>query len=73
MTVAYCLIKIFTTNYQDIRQTSDLGMSVDESNFLPSLRQGYTRIECKRCFQKIEYDSAVTIGERDIQTTQKTL
>ena len=46
-------------------------MRVDRSNFLPSLRKGDTRIECKRCFQKIEYDSAVTIGERDIQTTQR--
>ncbi len=30
--------KIFTTNYQDIRQSSDLGMRVYESDFLPSLR-----------------------------------
>ena len=28
MTVTYCLIKIFTINYQDIRQTSDAGCEV---------------------------------------------
>ncbi len=65
--------KIFTTNYQDIRQSPDLGMRVDESDFLPSLRQGDTHIECKCCFQKIEYDNAATIGKRYIQVTQKLL
>lgn len=65
--------KIFTTNYQDIRQSSDLGMRVDESDFLPSLRQGDTHIECKCCFQKIEYDNAATIGKRYIRATQKLL
>ncbi len=65
--------KIFATNYQDIRQSSDLGMRVDESDFLPSLRQGDTHIECKRCFQRIEHDNAATIGKRYIQATQKLL
>lgn len=63
--------KIFTTNYQDIRQSPDLEMRVDESDFLPSLRQGDTHIECKCCFQKIEYDYATTIGGKYIQATQK--
>ena len=40
-------------------------MRVDRSNFLPSLRKGDTRIECKRCFQQIEYDAAGTIWERN--------
>jgi len=39
-------------------------MRVDRSNLLPSLRQGDTRIERKRCFQKIEYDNAGTVGEK---------
>ncbi|MFQ5686500.1 MAG: hypothetical protein ACE5GV_07555 [Candidatus Scalindua sp.] len=65
--------KIFTTNYQDIKQSSDFGMRVDESDFLPSLRQGDTHIECKRCFQKIEYDNAATIRKKYIQATQRLL
>lgn len=65
--------KIFTTNFQDIRQSSDLGMRVDESDFLPSLRHSDTYIECKCCFQKIEYDNAATTGKRYIQATQRLL
>ncbi len=52
--------KIFTTNFQDIIQSSKLGLRLEESGFLPSLRQGDTHIECKCCFQKIEYDYAET-------------
>jgi len=52
--------KIFTTNFQDIIQSSRLGLRLDESAFLPSLRQRDTHVECKCCFQKIEYDNAAT-------------
>ncbi len=45
MTVPDSFIKIFTTNYQDIRHLYDFGMRIDESVFLPSLRQGDTHIE----------------------------
>ncbi len=73
MIVPYCFIKIFTTNYQDIRQSSDLGMRVDESDYLPSLRQDGTHTECKCCFQKIEYYSAATTGEKIYSNNSKTI
>ena len=62
MIVPYCFIKIFTTNFKDIIQSFNLEIRVGESGFLPSLRQSDTHIECKCCFQKIEYDNAATIG-----------
>lgn len=64
---------IFTSSFQAIKQSPELGKRVDESDILPSLRQNDTHIECKCCFQKIEYDSAATIGKRYIQMTQKLL
>jgi hypothetical protein len=39
-------------------------MCVDKSNFLPSLRQGDTRIEHERCFQRIEFDEAGTVRKK---------
>ena len=63
--------KIFTTNFQAIRQSPEIGRRVDESDVLPSLRQNDSYIECKCCFQRIEYDSAAATGRRYIQTTQR--
>ena len=65
--------KIFTTNFQAIRQSPEIGRRVDESDVLPSLRQNDSYIECKCCFQRIEYDSAATTGRRYIQATQRLL
>jgi len=64
---------IFTSNFQAIKQSPELGRRVDESDVLPSLRQNDTYIECKCCFQRIEYDSAASTGKRYIQMTQKLL
>ena len=65
--------KIFTTNFQAIRQSPALGRRIDESDAMPSLRQNDSYIECKCCFQRIEYDSAAVTGKRYIQATQKLL
>lgn len=64
---------IFTSNFQAIKQSPELGKRVDESDALPSLRKNDTYIECKRCFQRIEYDSAAATGKKYIQMTQKLL
>ena len=65
--------KIFTTNFQAIRQSPEIGRRVDESDLLPSLRQNDSYIECKCCFQRIEYDSAASTGSRYVQATQRLL
>ena len=65
--------KIFTTNFQAIRQSPEIGRRVDESDLLPSLRQNDSYIECKCCFQRIEYDSAASTGRRYAQATQRLL
>ena len=64
---------VFTSNFQAIKQSPELGRRVGESDVLPSLRQNDTYIECKYCFQRIEYDSAASIGEKYIQMTQRLL
>ncbi|MFN3533238.1 MAG: hypothetical protein ACK41Q_12135 [Candidatus Brocadia sp.] len=63
--------KIFTSNFQVIRQSPELGIRTEESDILPSLRHNDNYIECQRCFQRFDYDNAATIGKRYIQTTQR--
>lgn len=64
---------IFTSNFQAIKQSPELGKRVDESDVLPSLRHNDTYIECKCCFQRIEYDSAAATGKNYIKMTQRLL
>ncbi len=58
---------IFTSNFQAIKQSPELGKRIDESDVLPSLRHNGTYVECKCCFQRIEYDSAASTGKKYIQ------
>lgn len=66
-------MKYITSNFQAIKQSPELGKRIEESDILPNLRQNDTYIECKCCFQRIEFNSAATIGKRYIQMTQKLL
>lgn len=63
--------KIFTSNFQVIKQSPEQGIRTEESNILPSLRQNDNYIECQHCFQRFDYDNAATIGKKYIQTTQR--
>ncbi|MCC6324185.1 MAG: hypothetical protein DCC43_14830 [Candidatus Brocadia sp.] len=63
--------KIFTSNFQIVKQSPELGIRTEESGTLPSLRQDDNYIECPRCFQRFDYDHAVTTGKKYIQTSQK--
>ncbi len=63
--------KIFTSNFKVIKQSPELGKCTDESGTLPSLRQGDNYVECQLCLKKSEYDSAVVIGKKYLQTVQK--
>lgn len=64
-------VRIFTSAFRDIRQSSELGIRIEESDALPNLRQADTYIECKLCFQRFECDSASAIGKKYIKTTQR--
>jgi hypothetical protein len=63
--------KIFTSNFQVIKQSPELGIRTEESDALPSLRHNDNYIECQSCFQRFEYDNAAAIGKKYIQTTQR--
>lgn len=63
--------KIFTSNFQVIKQSPELGIRTEESGALPSLRQDDNYIECQSCFQRFEYDNAAAIGKKYIQSTQR--
>ncbi len=63
--------KIFTSNFQSIRQSPELGVRTDVSDVLPNLRQHDNYIECVLCHKRHEYNEAVTNGRRYIQAISK--
>ncbi len=63
--------RIFTSNFRDIKQSPELGIRIEESDALPNLRQTDTYVECKFCFQRFEYDNAIAIGKRYVQTFRR--
>ncbi len=63
--------RVFTSNFQVVKQSPEMGVRVDESDVMPSLRENDNYIECQRCFKRVEYDRAVDIGQKYIQVTRK--
>lgn len=63
--------KIFTSNFQVVKQSPELGKRTDESSILPNLQQRDNYVECQSCFKRYEYDSAIVIGKRYLHTIQK--
>ncbi|GJQ22620.1 hypothetical protein BIY37_05705 [Candidatus Brocadia sapporoensis] len=63
--------KIFTSNFQIIKQSPDLASRTEESGALPSLRQNDNYVECPHCLQQVDYDDAATIGKKYIQAKQR--
>ncbi|MDN3511101.1 MAG: hypothetical protein QY310_11350 [Candidatus Jettenia sp. CY-1] len=59
--------KVFTSNFQIVTQSPELGIRMNESGVLPNLRQADNYIECQLCFKKSEYDAAVNLGEKYIK------
>lgn len=59
--------KIFTSNFQIVTQSQELGIRIIESCVLPNLRQNDNYIECQWCFKKLQYDTAIGIGKKYIQ------
>lgn len=62
---------VFTSHFKVIRQSPELGIRTEQSDPLPNLRKQDNYIECLKCSQRFEYDSAVAIGKRYLQTTRR--
>ena len=63
--------RIFTSNFQVINQSQEMGMRIDESDVMPNLRENDNYIECQTCFNKLEYGMAMDIGKKYIQATKR--
>ena len=63
--------RIFTSNYQVVNQSPEMGMRIDESSVMPSLREDNNYVECQACFKKLEYDTAVDIGRKYLQVSRR--
>ncbi len=63
--------RIFTSNYQVVNQSTEIGMRIDESSVMPSLREGDNSVECQVCFKKLEYDTAADIGKKYLQISRR--
>lgn len=61
--------RIFTSSFQVVRQSPELGKRIDESDVLPNLQQKDNYIECPLCLQGFEYENASIIGKKYIQTS----
>ena len=65
------IFKVFSTSFQVIVQSLEMGGRIDESCMLPSLRKSDNFIECSSCFQKLDYDAATYLGNKFISKHQK--
>ena len=63
--------RIFTSNYQVVNQSPEIGTRIDESSAMPSLREDNNYVECPVCFKKLEYDTAVDIGKKYLQVSRR--
>lgn len=62
--------KVFTSTFQVIEQSPEMGVRIGESGVLPSLRQNDNYVECQLCLKKSDYDMVVDIGKKYMQETQ---
>jgi DNA-directed RNA polymerase subunit RPC12/RpoP len=62
--------KIFTSNFQIIEQSPELGIRI-EGRVLPNLREKDNYIECQSCSQIFDYDSAVDTGDSYTKKTNE--
>ncbi len=63
--------RVFTSNFQVVKQSPEMGIRIDESDVMPSLREDDNYIECQMCFKKLEYDLAGDIGKKYLRVTKK--
>lgn len=65
--------RIFTSNFQVVKQSPEMGIRIEESDILPNLREGDNYIECQTCFTKLEYNMATCIGKKYLRQTKRLL
>ncbi|HHT9114595.1 MAG: hypothetical protein HZA47_04275 [Planctomycetes bacterium] len=63
--------RAFTSNFQVVKQSPEMGIRIDESDVMPSLREDDNYIECQMCFKKLEYDLAIDIGKKYLQKSMR--
>lgn len=56
------IFKIFTSNFQIIEQSPELGIRI-ESGVLPNLREEDNYIECQSCSKIFDYNSAMATSK----------
>lgn len=62
---------VFMSHFKVVRQSPELGIRTEQSDPLPNLRKQDNYIECQKCSQRFEYDCAVAVGKRYLQTTRR--
>ncbi len=63
--------RIFTSNFQVISQSPEMGRRIDESDAMPNLRENDNYIECQVCFERLEYGRAADIGKKYLQVAKR--
>ncbi len=63
--------KVFTSCYQAVKQSPELGKRIAESDVLPNLRHNDNYIECQLCLKRHEYESASATGKKYAQSLQR--
>lgn len=55
---------VFTSNFQLIKQSPEIGSRIYESEVLPNLQQSDNYIECQLCFRRSEFNTALDLGQK---------
>jgi len=63
--------KVFTSDFQIVLQSPELGICMNKSGKLPNLRHTDNYVECQVCFNKSEYDIAADCGRKYISAVQR--
>lgn len=63
--------KVFTSCFQVVKQSPELGKRIAESGFLPNLKQNDNYIECQLCLKRYEYESASDAGKKYAQSLRR--
>lgn len=65
------IFRVFTSSFQVVVQSPEMGVRIDESGVLPNLRHHDNFIECQVCLKKTEYDVALDLGKKYIECMEK--
>ena len=63
--------RVFTSSFQDVVQSPELGTPIDQSSVLPSLRPSDNVVECQVCLKRMEYGVSRHFGKIYREVTEK--